>query len=282
MIVAAGAFVANDSMVKIATEHLPPYQVLTMRGISAFIWGMPALLLLGYGNKLGQIFSGRVVLRNVFEMLGVLCFIVALVTMPIADIISLVQLTPLLMLLGAALLYRETIKPFTLVFILLSFAGALMVAQPGGSGVSLAVLLGFATAVFGAGRDLASRRIGAEVPGLIVAMSAVIVTLAGSVICHLAMEEWKTPEWKHILLMAGSGFFLNFGHFFIFMAYRVGPTSAVAPFFYAFSVWAVVSGLLVFGQLPNLLAGAGISLIIVSGLSIVLHDKWRRKLVPVT
>ena len=40
----------------------------------------------------------------------------------------------------------------------------------------------------------------------------------------------------------GAGLFLIFGHFFIFMAYRVGPTSVVAPFYYCFTVWAVIAG----------------------------------------
>ena len=34
---------------------------------------------------------------------------------------------------------------------------------------------------------------------------------------------------------AAPGLFLFIGHFFIFMAYRIGPTHRVAPFFYSFS-----------------------------------------------
>ena len=76
------------------------------------------------------------------------------------------------------------------------------------------------------------------------------------------------------------GFFLIFGHFFIFIAYRTGPAQLVAPFYYTFSVWAVISGLLVFGEFPNTLAIWGILLIIGSGLVIVMLDR-RRKPVPV-
>ena len=61
-----------------------------------------------------------------------------------------------------------------------------------------------------------------------------------------------------ILLLAGAGFFLIFGHLFIFLAYRVGPTGVVAPFYYFFTFWAVISGLVVFGQFPNGLAITGI------------------------
>jgi drug/metabolite transporter (DMT)-like permease len=52
----------------------------------------------------------------------------------------------------------------------------------------------------------------------------------------------------------------------------------VAPFYYCFTVWAVISGLLVFGQFPNALAVVGILLVVASGLTIVLLDGRRRRL----
>ena len=116
---------------------------------------------------------------------------------------------------------------------------------------------------------------------MIVAMSAVIVVLAGAAAMHVATEHWVMPQVHHVLLLLGAGLFLIFGHFFLFMSYRVGPTSAVAPFYYFFTFWAVVSGLVVFGQLPNMLALGGIVLVVASGLAIVLLDERRRRLAPV-
>lgn len=98
---------------------------------------------------------------------------------------------------------------------------------------------------------------------------------------HFATEQWVVPGVNHLLLLLGSGLFLIFGHFFIFMAYRVGPTGVVAPFYYFFTFWAVISGLVVFGQFPNALALAGIALVVASGLTVVLLDNRRRKLAPV-
>ena len=89
---------------------------------------------------------------------------------------------------------------------------------------------------------------------MIVAISAVVVVLAGAAIGHLLLESWVVPRTQALLLLGGAGLFLIFGHFFIFMAYRVGPTGIVAPFYYCFTVWAVISGLVVFGHLPNPLA----------------------------
>jgi drug/metabolite transporter (DMT)-like permease len=81
-------------------------------------------------------------------------------------------------------------------------------------------------------------------------------------------------------LLAGSGFFLVFGHVFIFTAYRSAATSTVAPFYYSFTVWAVISGFVVFGELPNMLAGIGILFVAGSGLAIVLADRRKRGPVP--
>ena len=92
---------------------------------------------------------------------------------------------------------------------------------------------------------------------------------------------WVMPGAYHLMLMAGAGLFLIFGHFFIFMAYRVGPTGVVAPFYYSFSLWAVIAGLLVFGQFPNSLAVWGILLVVISGMTIVTLDERRRKLAVV-
>jgi drug/metabolite transporter (DMT)-like permease len=280
MVVSTGSYVVNDTMMKVATEGLPPYQVLMMRGCAALIWGLPLLFLLGYGGKLGLMFERRVLARNLCETGAILCFILALTNMPIADATALGQITPLIVLIGASLLFGEKIGGISMALIACGFAGALMVAQPTGTGISIYAALALGNAVLSAIRDIVGRRVGAEVPGMIVAISAVVVVLIGAAIGHVVFESWVTPDARHFLLLGGAGLFLIFGHFFIFMAYRVGPTGIVAPFFYCFTVWAVISGVVVFGHLPNPLAISGIVLVVASGLAIVLLDERKRKLAP--
>lgn len=282
MVVATMFYVVNDTFMKLAAESLPPFQVLMMRGVAAFVIGLPVLLLLGYGRSLPQMFLGSVLLRNVAETAGVLCYVVALAQMPIADVIALMQVAPLLLLIGASLVLREPITRFALAMIAVGFVGALMVAQPGTEGVSVYALLALANALFTAIRDIMGRRVPAGVPAMVVALSTVLVVLAGATIAHLVSEEWLPPTTNQVLLMIGSGFFLNFGHFFLFLAYRVGRTATVAPFFYVFSFWAVISGIVVFHEMPNALAVSGIVLIAVSGLAIVVLDARRRRLAPAT
>jgi drug/metabolite transporter (DMT)-like permease len=278
MVISTASYVVNDTMMKVATSGLPPYEVLFLRGIAATIWGIPLLFVLGYGKQMPLVFERKVLTRNLLELAAILAYVVALANMQIADSSALGQLTPLLVLVGASLLFRERIGMVRMALISLGFVGAVLIAQPTMQGVSVFALLAIANAVFGAGRDLASRRVTASVPGMIVAISAVIVVLIGAGIAHLISETWIVPQAHHLLLLAGAGFFLIFGHFFIFMAYRIGPIGVVAPFYYCFSVWAVISGLVVFGQLPNFIAICGIVLVIASGLTIILLDERRRRL----
>ncbi len=278
MILATRSYLVNDTMMKLATSGLPTYEVLFLRGAAATLWGIPLLLLLGYGRQIPLLFDRRVLQRNVFELAAILCYVVALANMQIADSTALGQITPLLILVGASFLYGERIGGLRIALIGLGFVGAIMVAQPTMEGISVYALLALGNAALSAARDLAGRRVGAEVPGMIVAISAVLVVVAGAGVAHLTSEQWVAPEGRHLLLMAGAGFFLIFGHFFIFMAYRIGPTGAVAPFYYCFTVWAVISGVIVFNQLPNPLAIGGILLVIASGLTIVSLDERKRRL----
>lgn len=243
--------------------------------------GFPLLFMLGYGKQIPLILDAKVLRRNMLELGAILCYVVALANMQIADSTALGQITPLLMLVGSSMLFGERIGGLRLALIGLGFIGAVMVAQPTMQGISVYALLALGNAALSAARDLAGRKVAADVPGMVVAISAVIVVLAGAGVAHLVSEQWVVPEIRHLLLMGGAGLFLIFGHFFIFMAYRVGPTSVVAPFYYCFTVWAVISGLVVFRQLPNALAICGILLVVASGLTIVSLDERKRRLTVV-
>ncbi len=281
MTVSTCAYVVNDVMMKLATEGLPPYEVLMLRGVWASLWGLPLLLVLGYGRDLGRMFQPRVVVRNLAELIGVLFYVVALANMPIADVIAIVQVNPLIVILGSALMLREPVGGLRLALIGCGFVGALMVAQPTGSGMSVYALMAFGTAIFAAFRDLIGRGVPAVVPGMVVALSCSVIVMVGAGAAHVVAEDWVAPGGRNLALLAGSGLFLFVGHFFVFMAYRIGPTHRVAPFFYTFSVWAVIAGVVAFGDLPNALALAGIALVIASGLVVVLLDSRIRRPTPV-
>jgi drug/metabolite transporter (DMT)-like permease len=161
---------------------------------------------------------------------------------------------------------------------LLGFAGALLVAQPGTSEVPRAALLAFAAALFGAARDLIGRRVPSSIPVTVTIFATMLmmIVVGGATSFHL--EPWIAPTARHLSFLGLAGLCVAFGHFGLLLAYRLGRTASVAPFFYSFAFWGVLSGVIVWGALPNAMALTGIALVVGSGIAIVALDQRRSRI----
>lgn len=275
MSAATGAFIVNDTIMKSVMADLPPYETLFLRGVLTVLWGIPLLALTGNLKALPRAFDRAVMLRNGFELIAVLGYIFALAYAPIADVTALSQLAPMILTLVAVWFFGAKIGRVEIALICLAFFGALMVAQPGGSGFSAFALFGLWNAAASAGRDLAGRAAKADVPGLTVAWGAGLLVMIGAGVATLLFEPFVMPNWWLIALIATAALFLTAGHLMIFLSYRIGTIGAVAPFFYTGTIWALIAGAVAFHALPNALALAGIALISVSGVAVVWMDARR-------
>jgi drug/metabolite transporter (DMT)-like permease len=264
---------------KLVMADAQPMQVLFMRGVAACLWCAPLLIILGYGRHIRSAANRWVLLRALCEVMAVMSFVIALAKMPIADITAIFQISPLLLLLGVSLIWGERLSLWRWLLISLGIGGAIMVAQPGMSTASPYAIFGFVTAFASAARDLVARNIPQNIPVLVATFTTLVIVMIGAASASMAFEEWVTPSPQHLLLMAISGLFLIFGHMFVFLAFRLASAATVAPFYYAFTIWAVASGLIIFGVLPNALAIAGMALIVTSGIAnIAIEQRQRRSL----
>jgi len=100
MVLSTGFFSANDAFMKLATVGLPPFEVLFLRGVMASLWALPVVLLTGNARGLPLVLNRWVLLRNSFELMPVLCFVVALANMPITALQALGHMSPVLLRLG--------------------------------------------------------------------------------------------------------------------------------------------------------------------------------------
>jgi drug/metabolite transporter (DMT)-like permease len=181
----------------------------------------------------------------------------------------------LFLIVALAFLLREPVGAARVTLVVGGFAGGLLVAQPGPAGLSSAALLAFASAVLIAARDLIGRGVPARVPVMVVTFATNVMVMAVAGAMSSGFEGWRTPTGWHLAFLAFAGLFVTFGHIGLLLAYRLARTATVAPFFYSFALWGVLSGLFVFGALPNAPALAGIALIAASGVAIVLLDQRR-------
>jgi drug/metabolite transporter (DMT)-like permease len=277
MLFATASFVVCDTFMKLATVELPPFEVLFLRGVFATLCCAALLVALGQGRVALKGFAWTSVLRASFETGSVLCYIVALAGMPIADVLAIVQTAPLVLILLSASIFRERIGPVRIGLIAAGFVGALLVAQPDAHGISAVALLAFASAIGAALRDVTSRTVPTAIPALAVTFAIVVIVMLGSGAGMVLTEDIVIPSAKHTLYLLGAGVGVTAGHFGIFLAYRLGAPSVIAPFFYSFVLWAVLSGIIVFRELPNPVALIGIAAIVASGVFIVLLDRRKQR-----
>ena len=275
MLAATAVFVVSDSFMKLVTEDLPPFEVLFLRAIAASLACAVLVTLQGEWRVIAGIFNSRALLRAVGETLATLCYVVALTRLPIADVIAILQIGPLFVILGATAMLRERVGPARIGLVLVGFVGALMVAQPSTKGISTAVLLAFATAVLGAVRDIAGRSVPLHIPVTVVNFATMLMMIIAAGAMSLGFETRMTPTGHHLAFLGLAGVFVTLGHAGLLLAYRLGQAAVIAPFFYSFALWGVLSGLIVWHAWPRPLALAGIALVALSGVSMVLLDQRR-------
>lgn len=108
-------------------------------------------------------------------------------------------------------------------------------------------------------------------------------SLAGTAICvpvlwllngsGLAEFDSVWPDGLHWLWLFGVGFWAALSHICMTYALKFAPTSTLAPLHYLEIVAAVALGYLVFGDFPNALTWAGITVIVASGLYIIHRER---------
>lgn len=273
MLLAGITFVSCDSFLKLMLLDVPPMQSLVMRGVSATLWCLGLLAVMGQLQHLPKALDFWTLLRSLAEVVAVSCFILALANAPLADVTAIYQVAPLLVLVGASFLWGEKIGLLRWLLIALGLAGALVVAQPGVDGASSFALLGFGTAIASAARDLLSRKAPKDVPGLVVTFNVVVAVLVAAVVNNQFFEGWQPAALQSWAYAAGAGFFVMLGHFFVFMSFRHASARSVAPFYYSFTLVAVAFGAVFFQEFPNRLALIGIAMIIVCGLGVLYFEK---------
>ncbi len=265
MVLAMASFVANDTMVKLVGTSLPVGEIIALRGIMAVLFITAICAAHGVLASLPQLRNKNVLTRASLDLIATILFITALMHMQIANLTAVMQAVPLAVALLSFLFLGEKVGWRRATAIVLGFIGVLFIVKPAPQTFThydfFAVLVVVAVAV----RDLVTRKIPARVPTLIVALAnAVFVTLGGTLL--LLFEGHVTPQAWQIAYLAVAAVFLASGYMFMVATLRLGDLSATAPFRYTIMIFAIMSGVLVFGEWPDGLAIVGMVLIVATGL----------------
>jgi drug/metabolite transporter (DMT)-like permease len=197
-------------------------------------------------------------------------------SLPLAETTAFFFVTPLLVALLAGPLLGEKLRIRTWLATLAGFAGALLIARPGGALVGVGVAYTLGAALCYAFYQILTRKLSTTEP---VMRQLFYTALVGSIVMSFALPVYWTgvvPTPLQGLLITSLGIFAGTGHFLLIRAYRETPASTLSPMLYFQLIWVILFGWLVFSQLPDPLSIVGMLIIGGSGLSLAVRRSPRR------
>ena len=266
-------FVAMDAIAKYLTQAYPVPQITWAR----YTFHALALVVL-FRRRLPALMRterlGLQILRSTFLFSATVFSFFALRAMPLADVIAIWAITPILVTALSVPLLGERVGPRRWAGVAAGFIGALIIIRPGLGVMQAAAVLPVAAAVSLALYHLATRALsGTDSP-----LTTIVYTVSvGLVISTGAVPFfWVTPDAPAWTLMVVLGLLGVLGHFSLIKSFESATAATVIPYTYTNLIWATVVGFVVFADLPDLGTVTGAGVIVLSGLYIFHRERQSR------
>ena len=268
---AMAAFAVEDSLIKLLSTRLSSGQILLMIGFGGtlgfYIWSHHK------GERLtgAMIRNPWVIGRTLSELVGTAFFVLALAVVPITTVSAIIQVSPLLVTLGAAILLREKVglRRWTAIFV--GLFGVSVILRPWSAAFEASALLALMGVIGLSARDVATRRIAKSTPSLALATLGFGATIPAGLILLIFDPRFIWPTSSEALLIAVSILIAIGGYYCIISAMRIGEVAAVVPFRYSRLLFGVGIGVWYFGEVLDLWTLIGSAVVVLSGL----YALWR-------
>jgi drug/metabolite transporter (DMT)-like permease len=274
MVLVTLCFASMDATAKELTRTYDPFFVVwaryTVHAVGAVLILAPFLgrLLKTEQLKLQILRSGLLFTATIFFFSG-------FAVMPLADVIAVAQIAPLIITALAALVLGEKVGPYRWAGVIAGFLGALVIVRPGGEGLGWAALLPIAGSFAFAAYSIATRFLGGrDSPWTTFLYTATV----GALVASLAVPfVWQTPRLEDLPLFLLLGAFGAAGQAMVVAAFQYASASLLAPFLYLNLIWAACFGLFLFGEVPDVWTVAGAGIIVAAGLFVRYREQVRAR-----
>jgi drug/metabolite transporter (DMT)-like permease len=273
MAASMAGFTVNDVLVKSLGGSINAGQVMLVRGLIMAVFLAVFIRVTGIPMPFRKAWSLPLALRVVSEAMATIFFLFALFHIPIANVSAVLQALPLAVTLGAALFLNEPVGIRRISAILVGFAGVLIIIRPGLEGFSIYAVSVLFTVVLAATRDLATRRLPGHVPSLIVSLLTTLAVSATGAVLMMMSGGWQPLPLEAFGKLAAASICLFVGYQCIVLAMRSGDIHVVAPFRYTSLLWAILLGVIVFGEIPDRMTLVGAGIIVATGLYTLYRER---------
>lgn len=275
MAFAMATFALEDMFVKAASSALPVGEILILFGLGGTI----SFILLTLKNNETilhpKILSRPILVRVICEVIGRLCFTLAITLTPLSSASAILQATPLVVVMGAAIFFKEQVGWRRWLAILIGFIGVLMILRPGLEGFKSASLFAVLGTLGFAGRDLATRAAPPELSNMQLGVYGFFFLIPTGIIMVPFTGGIVWPDTASSLKILGAISFGVIAYYSLTVAMRTGEVSVVTPFRYTRLVFALIIGVIVFSERPDSITLFGSLIIVFSGVYSLLSTRNR-------
>lgn len=268
-------FTAANAMIKVAADDYHVFQLIFFRQSIILLSTMPAIL----RNWPATLKTKRPIphmLRLGGGFTGMICGMVALSGLPLANATTLGFAKIMFLAIIAFLFLKESLGPHRVGGIIIGFLGVLLVMRPDVGGMInqyslIAILAALGGAISAAGVRALSHT---ESPQTLLAYQALAFGIVAAIPLYWV---WHQPDLQGFLFLIAFGLISTIAQWLGVLSFRFGEASVVGNIDYMNLVYATAFGYLLFDEIPDWQTMAGAGLIIGASAYIMHRESLKRR-----
>jgi len=284
----------NDALIKLMSDKMSIFQILALRAALSLTvvllipTTVSAILSLRFKTWL------KLILRGMCLVGAMLFFFLPLAKLSLAEVTAIFFTAPLLISLLSIPVLGEQLGAYRLMAVLIGMSGVLFIVKPGTDGFQTTYLIPLASSIYYAVFQIITRFIRNEAPLLaMVAVQNIIYFCVGviGIICIAVLQPdfgenpiqgfllrpWHTPQAVEIVYLTVCGLIVLTLAFASTNVYSNVEATFVSPFEYVALPMAVLWGIVLWGDWPDLTTWIGICLIVTAGIFLVYREHVRSR-----
>ncbi len=201
--------------------------------------------------------------RSIFGIAGMLMYFLAVVSMPLAEAVTINRLSPFFVLIFAWLFLKERLKKAQIIALLLGLGGVVAILRPGVIPFTLPAGFALLSALFAGSAYTAIRALRkTDRPLIIVFWFSLLMSL---VFLPAVIRNGVIPDSRSLILLICIGIFGAAGQLLMTSAYRYAPGGKVSIYGYLSVVFSMLWQIMFFDSIPSIAVFAGAALILLGG-----------------
>ncbi len=264
-----GLFATHDAIIKTLGATYSVFQIIFFGVLFAFV---PMALMILTDRAVDNFRPHHpwlILLRSLLMIVSMTSAFYAFVTLPLAEVYSLLFAVPLLVTAFSVPLLGEVVRARRWAAVGIGVVGVVIVLRPGLTEFTLGHGAALTAACASAFAAILIRKIGGEERSAVLILNPMLVSLLAMAV--IMPPVYVPVDLADLGLMATVGLISVLAQLCIIAAYRAAPAAVIAPTQYTQIIWATAYGALLFAEQPDIYVAAGSAIIILSGLFVV----WR-------